>query len=417
MKVVDYGLFNKTIKWVGLTLFTICLITMTVEGQYKDITNDNIQFIEYPDFSEAHSTWGDIGYNPKYNTVYIGVTNHRDRVGLYMYDVSTKMMKLEGFIDELANLRPFQWQGKIHSKMIADPEGNMYFSTDGGDYRHLDFMDGQLGYGGGFAMKWNPADNRLTNLGMGMQYESMKDIDIDPLTGKIYAVTFPQVHFLVYDTKNNDLKDLGRLGGGHVPRTLFTDRWGNCYYVDWRQRLVKYEKSAEKLIFNEESLPVFAGTPGYSIITGITAYAKDEKSGIIYFITYGAKLLAFHPTESGIGSVEDLGGVFDSKDKEKWNYYVPNLNLGNNGKLYYIIGGHGNFAVKDKTVIVEFDPKTSNKRIIYEYPTDVLAEATGSNIKDNQGNLYFAGRKEVKENDQYTSKPFMIKFNPEEEVQ
>lgn len=387
-----------------------------VQCQEHSISDRNIAFIPYPGFPDAHSTWGDIGYNPARDAVYIGVTNHRDRVGLYEYDVKGESMVLKGFIDQLANLRDFQWQGKIHSKVIADASGNVYFSTDGGDHRHLDFMDGPQGYSGGFLMKWDPERSVLTNEGMGLPYDSMKDIDLDPLTGKIYAITFPQVHFLLYDTKKNELRDLGRLGGGHVPRTLFTDQWGNCYYVDWRQRLVKYEKTQDRLVFAASSLPCFAGTPGHSIITGITAYAKDARQGIIYLITYGAKLLAFYPSETGIGEVKDLGGIYDSPEKEPWNYYAPNLNLGNNGKLYYIIGGHGNFAVKGRTLLMEFDPLTGQKRAVLEYPSEMLAEATGSDVKDREGNLYFAGRREGTEQDFHTSKPFMIKFNPEEEV-
>jgi hypothetical protein len=409
----------KMARW--MMLFSLgTIFHPEINGQERSISEKNICFIQYPDFPRANSTWGDIGYNPKYNTVYIGVTNHIDSVGLFEYNIAKNEMELKGFVSELAHLRAFQWQGKVHSKIIADADGSVYFSTDGGDMRMLDFMNGPHGYAGGYFMKWDPAEKRLTNLGMGLQYESLKDIDIDPGTGILYAVTFPQVHFIVYDAKANNLRDLGRLGCAHVPRVLFTDRWGNCYYVDWRQRLVKYEKSMNKLVFNKESLPAFPGTPGINIITGITAYARNKDESIIYLVTYGGKLLAFHPEKTGIGKVDDLGGVFDASDKEKWNYYVPNLNFGNNGKLYYFIGGHGNFAIKDKTVLIEFDPLSLEKRIIFEYPTDILAEVTGSDVKDRDGNLYFAGR--LDEMDPLTDHSgerimaFMIKFNPDKEV-
>jgi len=406
---------------VQIMLLAICCFQNDlIRGQEKSITDRNISFIRYPDFPAGSSTWGDIGYNPVYNTVYIGVTNHIDSVGLYEYKVAENKMQLKGFIGDMAHLRSFQWQGKVHSKIIADADGSMYFSTDGGDMRHLDFMNGPHGYVGGYFMKWDPAQEKLTNLGMGLQFESPKDIDIIPGTGIIYAITFPRVHFIVYNTKTNDLRDLGRLGSAHVPRVLFTDRWGNCYYTDWRQRLVKYEKSLNKLIFSKESLPAFPGTPGFTIVTGITAYAGNKDAGIIYLITYGGKVLAFHPERTGIGKVVDLGGVFDAEDKEKWNYYVPNLNFGNNGKLYYFIGGHGNFAIKNKTVLIEFDPMSGKKKIVFEYPTAILAEVTGSDVKDKNGNLYFAGRIDIEDSSEKdfgdSPKAFMIKFNPDREV-
>jgi hypothetical protein len=327
-------------------------------------------------------------------------------------------MKLQGFINNLGYLRPFQWQGKIHSKIVFGSDGTAYFTTDGGESREEYLMDHPQGYAGGFFMKWNPSTNQMTNLGMAMPYESLKDLEIDPTTNMLYAITYPQAHFILYDPAKNELQDLGRLASSHVPRVLFTDWWGNCYYVDWRQRLVKYEKNKGGFVFAENSLPAFDGTPGAKIITGITAYARDEKNKIIYLITYGAKIIAFHPLEEGIGSIEDLGGVADTGDQPEWGPYVPNLNIGNNGKLYYFVGGHGNYLKKDTGVLLEFDPKTRNRKIIYEFSSDELAEATGSDIKDKDGNLYFAGRCAGNEEGKNTnhSKAFMIKFNPGKEV-
>ncbi|MCE6988090.1 hypothetical protein [Dyadobacter sp. CY323] len=387
----------------------------TAFAQKSATTEKNIAFIEYPDFPEAHSTWGSIGYNAASNTVHIGVTNHSNKIGLYTFDPAQNSMKLNGFIGDMAHLRKFQWQGKIHSKIVASPDGSIYFSTDGGESREEYLMEHPQGYAGGFFMKWDPKTGDLKNLGMGLPYESIKDIEIDPKTGTLYGITYPQAHFLVFDPAKNDLRDFGRLASSHVPRVLFTDSWGNCYYVDWRQRLVKYEKERDTLVFARESLPAFAGTPGSKIITGVTAYAKDEAKGIIYLVTYGAKLIAFHPEKEGIGKVEDLGGVIDTGKAVSWGPYVPNLNIGTNGKLYYIIGGHGNYVLKDKTVLVEYDPATGKKTILKEYPTTAITEATGSDIRDKDGNLYFAGRRRLTGKGDLSS-PFLIKFNPEKDI-
>ena len=404
-------------------LLLCCLYLGPVDmiAQDKKITDNNIIFIDYPGFPDQHSTWGDIGYNTVHNNVYIGVTNHHDNIAIYEYDVAKDDMSNKGFISEMANLREFQWQGKIHSKIVEGANGLMYFSTDGGESREEYLMNNPRGYAGGYFMCWDPKSDKLTNLGMGLQYESIKDVDVDANSGTIYCITYPQAHFLVYKPDENKLRDLGRLASTHVPRVMFTDQWGNCYYVDWRQRLVKYEISSDRLVFAKESLPAFQGTPGAVIVTGITSYAKDHQNGIIYLITYGAKIVAFHPQKEGIGTYEDLGGVFDLLEGEQWKPYVPNLGLGANGKLYYIIGGHGNFVKKDKTIMVEFDPESGKKNIIYEFPVQTMVEATGSDVTDKDGNIYFAGRRMVSEEkegieESVNSQPFMIKFNPERPV-
>lgn len=418
---------KKRNSTIGLILFALSGLTVQSASAQNGITDKNIRFIDYYGFPEGSSAWNSIGYNPKDNTVYVGITDHRDKVALYIYNSSKDSIRLKGFISDLGNLRPFQWQAKIHTKFVAGKNGDMYFATDGGESREEYLMESPKGYAGGFIMKWSPSEEKITNLGMGLQYESFKDIDIDNTTGKIYTISYPQVHFQVYDPKTNIMKDHGRLGSAHVPRMMFTDKWGNCYYVDWRQRLVKYEKSEEKLVFAENSLPSFPGTPGEHIITGITAFAKDARNGVIYLITYGAKVLAFYPQEKGIGKVEDLGGVIDVPGKEKWNYYVPNLNFGNNGKLYYLIGGHGMYAKKDVSLFVEFDPKSKTSNVLFEYPSTVFVEATGCDTKDKDGNLYFAGKRNVPKKDGKNSNlaeagdrptvPFLVKFNPDKKVQ
>lgn len=298
----------------------------------------NIRFLSYPDFPEADSSWGSIGFSFRHNKVYVGVTNHHDRQGLFEYDVAFRKLRLCGFIAEMAHLRPFQWQGKIHTQIVEGPDGAMYFGSDGGESREEDLKEHPTGYGGGFFFRWDPDHGELSNLGMGLPYEGLKDLAVDRKDGTLFAVSYPQVHLLTYDVPDNRILDLGRVGSGHVPRVLFTDWWGNIYYVDWRQRLIEYEHDSKRLLFCRESLPAFNGTPGYSIITGITAWAGNEKEEVIYLITYGAKMLAFHPRRRGIGAVEDLGGIYDDPDHPPWDYYCPNLALHKNGKLYYFIG-------------------------------------------------------------------------------
>lgn len=401
-------------------LLFLFAFNISLKAQEKKITEKNIAFISYTDFPEGHSTWDDIGYNSHYDKVFMGVTNHKDKIAYFEYDCASKKMENKGLISTLANLRDFQWQGKIHTKIIEGPDGNMYFGSDGGESIQEYLMDYPKGYAGGFFMKWNPVTNTMTNLGMGLQFESLKDVDIDITTGNIYAISYPQVHFLIYDPVKNHLRDLGRLGSTHVPRVNFTDKWGNCYYVDWRQRLVKYEKQLDKLVFAKESLPYFEGTPGSHIVTGITAYAKDDKNGIIYFITYGAKVIAFHPQENGIGKIEDLGPVADLEKKDLWRPYVPNLNIGDNGKLYYFVGGHGNYVKENKTVLMELDPLTHKKMVIFDFPLNQMSEATGSDTKDKEGNLYFLGRRDSKSDISTDGKSgstaYLIKFNPNTEV-
>jgi hypothetical protein len=377
----------------------------------------HLLFLEYPGFPDAHSSWGSIGYSTRHDKVFVGVTNHRDKIGLYKYDVPTRTLRLLGFIGEMANLRREEWQGKIHSYLVEGPDGNMYFSTDGGEDRQEYLMDHPHGYAGGLFFRWDVAAGRLTRLGKALAFDSIKNVAVDTVTGLLYGISYPQAHLIVYDVAHNELTDVGRLTGGYVPRVLFTDWWGNAYYVDWRQRLVKYERETKKLLFASEPLPSFEGTPGFYIMSGITAVAHDRQAGIVYVMTYGSRLFAFHPTRAGIGPIEDLGRIYDGS-KPAWDYWCRNLARGKNGKLYYFVGGHDRYTEQGEAVVMmEFDPQTRTKRQLGLFAFDRLLEVPGSGVTDGQGNIYFAARradpKALAAGDSGSSVPVLMIFNPE----
>jgi hypothetical protein len=378
----------------------------------------HLAFVDYPGFPEAHSSWGSIGYSTRHDKVFVGVTNHRDKIGLYEYDVPTRRLRLLGFVADMANLRTEQWQGKIHSYLVEGPDGNMYFSTDGGEDRQEQLMDHPHGYGGGSFFRWEPTEGRLTNLGKALPFDSLKNVAVDPVAGLLYGISYPQAHLLVYDTHGNALTDLGRMTSAYVPRVLFTDWWGNAYYVDWRQRLVKYEREAARLVFARKPLPSFEGTPGWFVMSGITAVAHDPAAGVVYLMTYGSRLFAFHPARTGIGEVEDLGAIYDGT-KAPWDYWCRNLSRGRNGRLYYFVGGHGRYTEHgDKVVMMEFDPRTRAKRPLHMFGLDRLLEVPGSGVTDKQGNIYFAARradpKALAAGDSGSSVPFLMIFNPDQ---
>ena len=89
----------------GLLPFVLALTAFLVPPAGAEITPKNIRFVEYPDFPDAHSSWGSIGFSRMHRKVFVGVTNHRDRVGLYEYDPTLRRMRLCGFIADL--LSPF----------------------------------------------------------------------------------------------------------------------------------------------------------------------------------------------------------------------------------------------------------------------------------------------------------------------
>jgi hypothetical protein len=137
-------------------------------------------------------------------------------------------------------------------------------------------------------------------------------------------------------------------------------------------------------------------------------------------ITYGNMICRFTPRRDGIGAVESLGPTWDTPQRPPAGY-SPNVAVAGNGRLYYFIGGHGKYVVKDTTLLVEFDPETGNRQALLKFHISEISEVTGAGVKDQRGNLYFAGRKHdadaAEMGESGASRPFMIVFNPLKELQ
>ena len=67
-----------------------------------------------------------------------------------------------------------------------------------------------------------------------------------------------------------------------------------------------------------------------------------------------------------------------------------------------------------------YHPRQRSKRAVLRFPLEVVNEATGSDVRDDEGNLYFAARRndaaaaQVEESG--ASRPVLIIFNPEKEL-
>ena len=91
--------YQKNLYLVFLLFVLFPQTIISLYAQESRITKDNIKFIQYPGFPSQHSTWNDIGYSTYHNKVFIGVTNHHNKIALFEYDVAGEEMKNKGFID------------------------------------------------------------------------------------------------------------------------------------------------------------------------------------------------------------------------------------------------------------------------------------------------------------------------------
>ncbi len=390
------------------------------------ITMANFRFIEYPDFPKAHSSWASIGYSEATNKVVVGVTDHVSDVRLFEWDCAKKKISKGTKIDK-ANIQWWQWQGKIHSQIIENKkDGWMYFGTDGGEGREEYYMDHPYGYAGGFFMKYSPKTGEIVNLGHGRRYESIKEIGIDQVRQKIYGITYPSTHFIIKDLATGIVVDKGSLNKAHVGRTAFTDDWGNAYYMDMRGVLIKYEAASDSFIWDTAPIAgddTIAGA-GSLRRSGIRGWSRYKKTNQYYFNTSWGRILKFTVQERGIGKIDDMGYYFDPTDSIPLNKIMhantPNMACHPNGNIYIMTGGHGSFLKPYRSILVEINPVTREKKMLMEFDTYELSESTGMQTVDKYGNIYFASRKDLPKGETMgesgASKPMLMIFNPTKEI-
>ncbi len=389
------------------------------------VTNANFRFVDYPDMADPNSSWGSICYSTASNKVIVGVTDHISHVGIFEWDCAKKTINRRNWVAQGGHLQWFQWQGKIHSQIVENrKDGWMYFGTDGGEGREEYYMDHPNGYFGGFFMKYNPVTFEVVNLGNGRRYESVKEVGIDQVRQRLYGISYPSTHFLIKDLATDSLIDKGSLNKAHVGRTMFTDDWGNAYYTDMRGYLIKYEPTIDSFLWADVPLPRDTGVASVTNFrSGNRAWTRFKKTNEYYFLTAWSRIFRIIVQEKGFGKLEDLGYILEpTKDiplKKIAVVNCPNMVCHPNHKLYFVAGGHGNYLGDDTTMVIEVDPSLHTKKILYRAPTSVIAEATGSNVVDNEGNLYFAARHDG--NSSYSgesgsSRAQLIIFNPEKEI-
>jgi sugar lactone lactonase YvrE len=106
-------------------------------------------------------------------------------------------------------------QAKIHTKPGVAPDGKVYFGTKSGKPAADERW--QANYPGGHLLVYDPAANRVSDLGIIRPRQSIIAVGVDPRRNLAYAVTDPDGHLFVYDPRARTFSDKGVLTWGPQP--------------------------------------------------------------------------------------------------------------------------------------------------------------------------------------------------------
>lgn len=402
-------------------IFILCVV-FVFSKTHEEWIYEDVTYIPLTEFKSGKNIWGSVGINPD-GLIMVGVANHEDNVGLYLFNTKNDSLSYEGDFMSLTRAYPTEWQSKIHSYIFWNRKHEkFFFGTDAGSYRSETLVEHPYGYSGGHWCSYDPASKRLEDLGLNAPHRSIKGIAHSEASQMLFGVTDPQTHFITYNITTGEKRDFGRTNGFHQPRLLFCDKWGNAYTTDTQGELLKFDVKSKELVSLRLPLPR-AGEQDYIKKASGFMSIQEMPDGSVLGITHWSVAFKYVPAETGKGLMEDLGCVIGRDGKDFKQQQAPNVAVIGD-KMYYGMGGHGIFldTLKKDVVLVEKDLKTKKTRIIHRLDHRRVTELTGSGIIDAAGNIYFGGHgsslapediEKIAGKDVDTPpQAFLVKFNP-----
>jgi len=224
----------------------------------------------------------------------------------------------------------------------------------------------------------------------------------DEERSRLYALSYPRDHFIIFDTKQRTRRDLGRLGSINS-QTLFLDKKHRVWTTNDYGHLVRYDPEKDRLEVSPFVLPHNPEfqTGWHSVFYDVVASPGRE---CVYAVTWiaNSRLMRIWPNEGDWPRIEDLGPATQKRDPtvsvDTFIDHCGGLTFAGDGQLYYVASrwrdpvynpmsaGH-----KDREGVVwRLNPATLEREEVtrLEHPTS-LAQYVSRGAVDHHGDLFF----------------------------
>ncbi len=139
--------------------------------------------------------------------------------------------------------------------------------------------------------------------------EGCRCLALDEERGLLYALSYPRDHFIVYDIKKRQRRDIGRIGSINA-QVLFIDKQHRVWTSDDHGHLVRYDPEKGRLERSLLTLPhnSLMQTGWHSVLYDAVSSPDGE---CVYAVTWIASsyLVRIWLHEGEWGRVENLGPV------------------------------------------------------------------------------------------------------------
>jgi hypothetical protein len=359
--------------------------------------------------------WG-LGFTEK--QIFIGLCTHDPdkSATLFSFNREKKQIKKLFSLSETVPVTNESLpQGKIHTPLFQDLDGNIYFGT------HFAYPFGKpqpIQFEGGHLISFNPKTMNVNDLGIPINTEGILTLTLDKENMILYGLSAPSFIFFSYNIMTKKYTVFSQITNkGSICRSLVVDNDGNVYGSFENNHIFKYNKNTSSIEYLKAKLPgsknlikewdsEYRGGVNY-IGRKIwrSAFWHEETKKIYGIQSEESKLFSFDPKND---EVKTLVSLVDESFTNSLDKIYPTLSLSNyKNKLYYTsVNGFFDYSRSENIIgypsLISYDirkNKRFNHGVIINGKRKVFGVA-GSTMT-NDGNLYLLGAVEVLLDEEY----------------
>lgn len=225
----------------------------------------------------------------------------------------------------------------------------------------------------------------------------------DDQNRRLYAISYPRDHLIMYDLDKKQPRDLGRIGSINS-QTLFLDRTKRVWTTNDYGHLVRYDPQTDRMETCPDVLPHHQQTQTgwHSVFYDI---APSPQGDCVYASTWNGspRLMRIWPNETPWPRVEDLGPA-----TQQWDNTLPSsmevdhcggLTFAGDGMLYYVASRwQGKMTSKVwendqklKGIVYRLDPSTlEREEVATLHQPDAPSHYVPRGAVDHNGDLFFS---------------------------
>ena len=272
-------------RFAFLLAFLVSLLSGTAAAPFPYVTAK--AFHIPPETTTEESGYFSLceGLNGK---IYVGTAAYGRNAYLVEFDPATEKLRIVLDVHKLVGLpltaTGYAAQSKLHTRNFVGPSGKIYVGSKQGyptaaEYAALRRGETIPTYRGGYVIVYDPATDTAENLGLPMpierkpagatEGEGVIDVTADEARGLIYVITCEQQHWMLYDVKTKQFRELGPILRDQ-PNTL-VDAQGRGTAITKDYQIARYNPKTDKVSVD----PLLVGGKPFAEVAGTNRVHPD----------------------------------------------------------------------------------------------------------------------------------------------